>query len=228
MQVLGKAGDQRCGQHTQIAHRCQVLGIRQAGGVLEMCRGQTQFGRLFVHQGGKGAFATRNGFGQRHRGIVTRLHDHTLQQIVHRHLRIDFDKHARAFGTPGLVRDHDVLVQLQAACLQGIKDQIGCHQLGQGSGLHLFIESFCRDDLSTIDVHGQPGTRCQTGCRHHRQVTRQGRRLGAEHLRGFGWSRCLRLCLCHHRQCQGKGHHTTRKDWRCKFLNRSHGKNRLL
>ena len=56
-------------------------------------------------------------FRQRHRRIVARLHDHSLDQILDTDLRADVDKHARTFLRARMPADGDHVVSLMRPSL---------------------------------------------------------------------------------------------------------------
>ena len=116
-QILRKIVNQIGGQRGQILDRRDMRGVGQAAGIDEIRTFQPLPLGFLIHQGGKSRLGTGDRLGQRHCGIVAGLHNDTLQQLVHGHLRVGLDKHARAFGLPGSLGNMHRLLQRQALVL---------------------------------------------------------------------------------------------------------------
>ena len=134
--VLGEVLQQPGCQHGQIARGRDVAGLGQAFRVLESGGRHTQRLGLGVHHLDKVLGRAAYALGQRHRGIVARLHDHALDQVFHRHLHLGVDEHARAGHLPGAFADRQRLRQGDFLAAQRVEHQIGRHQLGQRGRLN--------------------------------------------------------------------------------------------
>ncbi len=71
-----------------------MIGCRQSGAVDKMGIAQAETPGVIVHQCDKCLFTAGDEFGQGHAGIVAGLDDHALEQLFHRNIGIDLDKHA--------------------------------------------------------------------------------------------------------------------------------------
>ena len=90
-------------------------------------------------------------------GIVARLNDDAMQQIVDRDLRVDLDEHPRAAGTPGLLahRDHVAVADLTLLDFQG--GDVGGHQLGQARWRQALVTVVLDQYLAAGRVHQHVG-----------------------------------------------------------------------
>ena len=110
--VLGEVADDRARQQGEVARAGVQLRIGQAGGIGEVGVGHAQALRLAVHQRGEGFLAAGDGLGERHAGVVARLHDHAADELIHTDRLVGLDEHARAFHAPGRGGDRHHLVGL--------------------------------------------------------------------------------------------------------------------
>ncbi len=129
-----------------------MIGVRQAGRVHEMGVFHAQPCCLLVHQVSKGFLCHGNAFGQRNTGIVTRLDNHSVQQLVHRHRGVGLYEHARAFGFPRFGTYWQHLIQFEVAVPDRLEGQVGSHQLGQRSGFNTFIPTLLRQNLAGVEI----------------------------------------------------------------------------
>ena len=84
----GKSLHQPAGQHAQVARGGDVAGLSQAFGVFVAGAIHAPGPSLVVHQLDEVFIRAAHAFGQRHGGVVARLDDHALEQVVHRQFRI--------------------------------------------------------------------------------------------------------------------------------------------
>ena len=146
---------------------------------------------LLVHQRGKGGFAAAHGFGQRHGGVVARLHDHALVQFVHRDRLARLDEHARAARAPRVLGHRHGLLQRQALFVQRVEHDVGRHDLGERGRLDLHVGVGCGQRLAAVHIDDDPGLGRDGGSRDGRHVanrhcTRGRRRRGRRGRRGGG------------------------------------------
>ena len=106
-------------------------GAGQAFGVLVAGVLHAQRLGLLVHELDEVLDRAAHALGQRHGGVVARLHDHPLDQVVHRHLHLGVDEHARARHLPGALADRQRLLQVDLLGAERVEHQVGRHQLGQ-------------------------------------------------------------------------------------------------
>ena len=99
-----------------------VLRIGPAIGIHEMAVGQAQPLGFLVLPLGEGFHAAGQRFGDDDAGIVARLHDDALEQILERDLVVQLDEHLRALGAPGALGDGEAVGQFDLARLQILED----------------------------------------------------------------------------------------------------------
>ena len=161
-----------------VARRGEPLGVAVTGiaHAQALCRG--------IHVLHKGFFAAKQPFGQRHGGVIARLHDHALEQVFHAHQLARLNEHARARHFPGLFAHAKGLVHADLAAFERVKHDVGRHQLGQRGRFHHGIHVLGGQDLVVgAHVDEQKAARRQ---RRRRRKTRLNRRHG----HGFGRRGC--------------------------------------
>ena len=77
----------------QITHRGDMLRIRQTRRVHKDGIGHAHAAGFFVHGRHKRRLAARDCFGQGNRGIVARLNNHALDELIDRDGLAGLDKH---------------------------------------------------------------------------------------------------------------------------------------
>ena len=75
-------------------------------------------GSILVHYIGEHGFRAGNVLGQCNTCVITGLHDHAEQQVLHGDSRADFDEHPGALCTPGFFTDGDLVVKRYLLLLQ--------------------------------------------------------------------------------------------------------------
>ncbi len=157
-------------EDAQVARGGRVAGLREAFGVLVGRVLHAQGLGLVVHELDEVLGRAADPLGQGHGGIVARLHDHALQEVIHRHLHLGVDEHARARHLPRQDAHRQLLFQRDLLGTQRIEHQVAGHELGQGRLLH-----------GGIDVLGGQHL---PGCHVQQQVVARGDlgRLGGLHL----------------------------------------------
>ena len=118
---------------------------------------------VLVHDLHEGLFGAGHAFRERDGGIVARLHDHALDQDIHRDLRTHLDKGARAFRAPGVFADRDRVGELQATAMQFGEHDVGGHQLGETGRLHAIVRMIGRQHATGLVVLEQIGARGHRG-----------------------------------------------------------------
>jgi len=108
-----------------------VVGVGQAVRVAKLRARHTQSPRLAIHHLCEVFFVAGNGFGQGDTGVISRLNDHTLEQIVDFDLGPHLDKHPGTAGLPCLARNQHFLVELEGSLLECRESQVSRHQFGQ-------------------------------------------------------------------------------------------------
>jgi hypothetical protein len=171
-----------------------VLRVGQTTRIAETRILHAQSLRLAIHHLGEVFLVTGNCFGERDTGVVPRLDDHSLEQVLDLHLRADLDEHLRTARLPGLLRYRHGLIELERTLLERGETQIGRHQLGQGGRFEALVGRLCSQFLpgSGLDQQPRPGGQC----RRRGELLGRGR-AAAERLRikekkqgaklGHGW-----------------------------------------
>jgi len=155
-----------------------VLRVGQAAGVAKARILHAEPLRLAIHHLRKVLLVTGNRLRQCHAGVVARLDDHALEQVVDRDLRAHLDEHLRTAGLPGFLRDRHGLIDLQRTLPDGGKAQVGGHQLGQRSRLQALLGRLRGEGLTGCDIDQQPGPGSQR--RRRRQFLGDGRKRQTE------------------------------------------------
>ena len=114
---------------------------------------------LLVHEFDEMLDRAAHAFGQRHGGVVARLHDQALDQVFDRHLHLRVDEHARAGHLPGARADRQGLLQGDLLGLERVEHQVGRHQLGQRGRLDRAVDVLLRQHLVGRDVEQQVAAR---------------------------------------------------------------------
>jgi hypothetical protein len=104
-------------------------------GVLVNASSTAELLGIGVHHLHEGGLVAADFLGERHRGVVARLHDHADDQVLDRDLLADLDEHFRAFLLPGVLADGHRVGELDAAFLQCLEHAVGRHELRQARGL---------------------------------------------------------------------------------------------
>ncbi|NDF69860.1 MAG: hypothetical protein EB131_01790 [Betaproteobacteria bacterium] len=136
-----------------------MLGLGLAAGVGETRVGQPEPLRLRVHALDKARFAASHGLGQRHRGVVARLHDQPAQQLVDGRRMPFVEIHARAWRQQsGFGRRHHPAA-LDIASLQCLKHQVSRHQLGQRCRFKAALALLAGQHLAGVEIVEDPRLR---------------------------------------------------------------------
>ena len=113
-------------------------------------------------------------------GVIARLHDHALDEILDADLRADFHEHARAVLIPGVGADAHLVVELDAAVLQRMKHGVCGHQLREARGFKPLILVGGGQHLAADVVHQEVAARLNLrGRRNRRRLEARRRVAGA-------------------------------------------------
>ncbi len=180
---LGEILDRPLGQGRQIARRHAVFRMGPARRVAECAVLEPDFAGLFGHHLGEGILAAGQGLGDDDAGIVARLHDYALQQILDADPLARLQEHGRSARgpialAPSVLTDHELLVEGQAALLQAFEHHVDRHQLAHGrrrhQGVRVLFEqhgaglAVDQDGLAGDGVHGRSQRRAEHhGSDHH-------------------------------------------------------------
>ncbi|VXB45557.1 hypothetical protein BURKHO8Y_140003 [Burkholderia sp. 8Y] len=184
--VLGEVPDQARRQHGEVARRRVVLRIGHAVhvGIVRVLHADALRGP--VHQIDEVGLAAADEFRERNGRVVARLHDHAVDEIVHRDRLLRFDEHARLVrphAAHGLAR-HDRLVHVDLLGLEGVEDEVRGHQLGERRGFHALVRIAGCEHLIAGGIDEHPRMRRHGGRRHLRERARGGEH-GRQHDRGL-------------------------------------------
>ena len=96
----------------EFARRHLRAGIGQPVGIGEDRLGQADLARALGHLGAEVALVAGDAFGEHDAGVVGRLDDHAVQQVVDRHPAVERRKHGRAVRrraalAPGVLADDE-------------------------------------------------------------------------------------------------------------------------
>ena len=143
----------RARQGGNVACTAVVIFVRPAGRVDKIGIRHPEQLRLVVHVTRKRGLGSGDMLGQSHAGIVPRLYDQSLEQILDRHLLANFDKHFRAFHTPGFFADSNHFIQRNVTIGNRLVDQISGHQLGNTGGLDMLVRILFRKHPARIEIN---------------------------------------------------------------------------
>ena len=161
--VVGKILHQAGRQQGQVPRRGAVPHLGQALGVF-IGRGlHAKRQRLVVHELHKTLGAAAYTLGQGHGGVIAALDNHALDQVFHRHHHLRVDEHARTRHLPGALADRECLLEVNLFALQGLKHQVGGHQLGERRRFDRHIDVFLRQHLVGGDIEQQVAAGCYFG-----------------------------------------------------------------
>ena len=134
---------------------------------------------VLIHQIDEHRLAPRDMLRERDRGVIARLHDHALDEILDADLRADFHEHARAVLIPGVRADAHLVVELDAAVLQRMEHGVCGHQLREARGFKPLILVGGRQHLAADVVHQEVAARLDLRRRRNwrRLEARRRRRL---------------------------------------------------
>ena len=183
--------DERARKHRGIARRDVLLGIRHPGGIGEVRSGEAELLCETVHHLHERGLGAGDVLGERKRGVVAGLDDHSLQQVFDRDLLADLDVHRRAAElgrrlAPGVFADRDQVIELDAAFLERVEHDIGGHQLGQAGGLLPRIRVERREHAAAVVIDNDEAARLELRWRRQRD-----RRAGSFGSIGRGGRRSL-------------------------------------
>ena len=108
-----------------------MLLTGKAGHVFEMTGMHPKLRRVLIHHFGEHGFGAGYMFGQCNTCVITRLHNHAEQQVLHRDPCPNLDKRSRAGCTPGLFADRYLVVESDLFLSQRRKNRKSRHELGQ-------------------------------------------------------------------------------------------------
>ena len=123
----------------EFARRHELARVGQPIGIPERGFGQAEFARPLGHLFGELVFAAGNSLREHDAGVVARLDDDAVQQIVHRYLAVDGQEHGRsvrrrAAAPPSIGADAEFGRGLEPALLELVEDDFRRHQLGKAGG----------------------------------------------------------------------------------------------
>ena len=142
----------------QFPHRHLRLGIRQAGRIVEGGLRQADLPGALGHHAGEIRLRAGHALGDRDAGIVRRLHDDALDQVLEADRRVDLGEHGRtarhgAAVAPGVLRNLERVVEMQVAGLDCVKDDLERHQLRQRGGRNELVRVLGEQDRAGLAVH---------------------------------------------------------------------------
>ena len=180
--VLGKILDRPLREHRQVVGGGQVFRIGPAGGVAKDGVAHTQFPAAFGHLLGERFLALQESLRDDDGGVVTRLDDDALDQVLHLHLGQRFQEHGRAaaFGpafSPCVLAHRQGVIQFETAVPQPFEQQIDGHQLAHRGRRHRLVGVLFEQDGAGSHFHQQGLTRRGLECRRrkHRRRDRDGK-----------------------------------------------------
>ena len=172
--VLRKFFDDRARQRRQVGRGGIVLRMGQAGCVDEVRRLQSEPRRFPVHGVDESFLAACHAFGQGDGRVVSRLHDHAVQQRFDRHAFADRQKHARTRRMPGPLRNTERLRERDPFLAQSVEYDISRHQFGQRCRFDAFVRIASSQNLPALEIHQKVGFRRQ----RRKRCAAAGRNLG--------------------------------------------------
>src|SRR5690606_24936358 len=121
------------------------------------------------HLLGEGLLAPGQSFGDDDTGVVARLHNDAVQQVLDAHPRADLDEHLRAALAPGLLAHGEGVVQAETAFLEPLEDHEHGHQLAHRGRRQRYVRVLGVQLLAglQVDQNRRPGRgleRPSTGC----------------------------------------------------------------
>ena len=119
-----------------------------------------EFGGALVHQRGEIVLGAGESLGQRDRRVVAGLDDEAAEQVLDAHLAVDVEEHRRpvrmgAAGAPGVFRHLKLVVEIQPAFLQFVKDDLGGQHLGGRRRRHRLVGVLFEQDRAALVVLDQ-------------------------------------------------------------------------
>ena len=153
--IFRKIQHQPRGQQAEIACGREVTGFGQPLRVFVHRGFHAQLACLLVHQLDKPLNATANALSQGHGSIVTTLDDHALNKVLHWHLHLWVNKHARARHLPCAIAHRQGQFEVNFLAAQRIKNQVSSHQFGERGRFHGRVDVFLRQQLVGGDVEQQ-------------------------------------------------------------------------
>ena len=127
---------------------------RQAGHVNEMRMRKIEPFGVVIHVNHERARRTGDGLRELHRCVVARHGDQTMQELIHRDLVTDFEKHLRAVHAPGFLADGDLGLRRKPAPVHRVEHDIADHQFGE-AGRGDFTVRMLGDQCLSRPVGGQ-------------------------------------------------------------------------
>ena len=156
------------GERDELTHRDDLAFCRQAVGILEHRFGEPDLARALGHQRGKILLRSGQAFGDSDAGIVGRLDDHALDQVLDPDLRVELGEHGRAARLraafrPGVLADGERVVHRQPADFQRMEHHFHRHQLGERGGRDELVGVLRIEDRAGlgVDHHGLFGARLE-------------------------------------------------------------------
>ncbi len=167
--IFREFADQGPRQNGEIAGRRDLFVGGQAVGIDIARLGHAQALRIGIHFAGEFLDGAGNAFGQHHRHVVGRVHQHHLQGVVHGDLGADLEAHLGGLLGCRIRPVGEYGIEGNALLAHRPKGHIGGHQLGDGGRIPRIGGVLALQDLAGVDVDEQarlgPGlARMKPGC----------------------------------------------------------------
>ena len=153
--MLGELGDQRARQRREVSRRGHMAFRGKPSRIGKVAREHAELAGVLVHHLGEHVLGARDVLGQSDAGVVARLNDHAVQQVVDADLLADLDEHARAGHPPGLLGDRHLVLQVNLPLGERLENDICRHELRQTGRRKRCIRIQRRKFLSGLSVDDQ-------------------------------------------------------------------------
>ena len=163
--VVGIGRDDVARELGEFARGHQLARIGQSGRVSESGLGEAKFARPLDHHLGKLVLAAGDAFGEHDAGVVARLDDHAVKEVVDGSPRMDRHKHARRARrrpapAPGVLADDEGIAWPEAALLDLVEHHLRRHQLGEARRGNQVVGILLEDDAAAVGFD-QDRVRCK-------------------------------------------------------------------